>query len=81
MTESHLGRLPGIEPVDDPTRAEAEAAAAKVPKTMVGGLVKAMRPWQWVKNVLVLAAPAAAGSLFEASAALRSSAASSVVRA
>lgn len=67
MTESHLGRLPGIEPVDDPTRAEAEAAAAKVPKTMVGGLVKAMRPWQWVKNVLVLAAPAAAGSLFEAS--------------
>lgn len=67
MTESNLERLPGIEPVDDPTLAEAQAAAAKVPKTMLGGLIKAMRPWQWVKNVLVLAAPAAAGSLFDAS--------------
>ena len=47
-------------------KAEAARAAAAVPKTMLGGLVKAMRPWQWVKNVLVLAAPVAAGELFDA---------------
>jgi decaprenyl-phosphate phosphoribosyltransferase len=35
------------------------------------GLVAAMRPRQWVKNVLVLAAPAAAGSLAEGDARAR----------
>lgn len=65
MTEPNWERLPGIEPVDEPTTKDAEIAAAKVPTTMIGGLVKAMRPWQWVKNVLVLAAPVAAGSLFD----------------
>lgn len=32
---------------------------------MAWGLVRAARPKQWIKNVLVLAAPAAAGVLFE----------------
>ena len=35
------------------------------PGSMLWGLVRAARPKQWVKNVLVLAAPAAAGRIFE----------------
>lgn len=34
----------------------------KPPKNLFDGMVKAMRPKQWVKNVLVVAAPAAAGT-------------------
>ncbi|MEU6553986.1 decaprenyl-phosphate phosphoribosyltransferase [Streptomyces sp. NPDC046915] len=34
------------------------------PGGLLGGLLKATRPKQWVKNILVLAAPAAAGRLF-----------------
>ncbi|WP_018180431.1 decaprenyl-phosphate phosphoribosyltransferase [Jongsikchunia kroppenstedtii] len=33
------------------------------PKSLASGLVKAIRPRQWVKNVLVLAAPVAAGEI------------------
>ncbi|HSK32419.1 MAG TPA: decaprenyl-phosphate phosphoribosyltransferase, partial [Propionicimonas sp.] len=34
-------------------------------KTVLPAWLRAMRPKQWVKNVLVLAAPLAAGRLFE----------------
>lgn len=49
---------------EEPTGVDlAEAEVKGPPKTLVGGLIKAARPRQWVKNVLVLAAPLAAGSV------------------
>ncbi|WFR72770.1 decaprenyl-phosphate phosphoribosyltransferase [Prescottella defluvii] len=44
---------------------EEPAVVTGPPKTLAGGIVKAVRPRQWVKNVLVLAAPLAAGSVTE----------------
>ncbi|MFE5212087.1 decaprenyl-phosphate phosphoribosyltransferase [Streptomyces sp. NPDC056600] len=41
------------------------------PGALLGGLVRTARPRQWVKNVLVVAAPAAAGQLFTGAALTR----------
>lgn len=65
MSEQGAEHLPGLEPVEEPSTGAAADAAHKVPSNGFTGLIKAMRPWQWVKNVLVLAAPVAAGDLFE----------------
>ena len=58
--------------VPAPRGATAPPAPGELPPRPPGargslamGLVRAVRPRQWVKNVLVLAAPAAAGRLFE----------------
>ena len=43
----------------------AAPVAPQIPKNLPAGLLKAVRPRQWVKNVLVLAAPVAAGKVGE----------------
>jgi decaprenyl-phosphate phosphoribosyltransferase len=43
------------------TASELDVAALPAPRGLVGGLVRTARPKQWVKNLLVLAAPFASG--------------------
>jgi decaprenyl-phosphate phosphoribosyltransferase len=44
---------------------------AGTPRALVAGVVRTMRPRQWVKNVLVLAAPFSSGDLFHGPIALK----------
>jgi decaprenyl-phosphate phosphoribosyltransferase len=54
------------ETVEKMTEAEVEAVAAKrTPLRIAGGLLKTARPRQWVKNVLVLAAPFTASRILD----------------
>jgi decaprenyl-phosphate phosphoribosyltransferase len=60
---------PTVEPAAPPVGAAPAPAAERPPVverdrwkyTLLGGLLRASRPRQWVKNVLVFAAPGAAG--------------------
>lgn len=89
MTSSARGLGPGkLEPDGPRTGADdlegASAAAPRQPartetpphqRSRAGALLAATRPKQWIKNVLVYAAPAAAGTLFHARPLLRTTAA------
>ncbi|WP_448852612.1 decaprenyl-phosphate phosphoribosyltransferase [Corynebacterium sp. 335C] len=52
-----IGSEPHTYGIDEPTNPQGHP-----PKNLLDGMVKALRPKQWTKNVLVVAAPLAAGA-------------------
>src|SRR5256885_6079836 len=50
-----------------PTTSGADPGPSPQPPSLLSGLIRTARPKQWIKNVLVVAAPAAAGVLGHAS--------------
>jgi decaprenyl-phosphate phosphoribosyltransferase len=61
-----------------PRRSEGRAAAGDGRAGLLGGLLRTARPRQWVKNLLVFAAPGAAGALTDADVVVRALAAFAV---
>lgn len=62
-------RMSQSAPAEDVQRASTDSEQPPVrppSNSLTMGLIRTARPKQWIKNVLVLAAPAAAGRLFEA---------------
>src|SRR4051794_8430834 len=57
--------LPDSSPHDATSGSNGSVAAPPRPRSVMWGLVRSARPHQWIKNVLVFAAPGAAGVLTE----------------
>lgn len=65
MTTETAPDLDVADPPSGPEPSGGPAARRSWKQTLVGGLLREARPKQWVKNVLVFAAPGAAGMLLQ----------------